>query len=306
MIPPPKWTKNDLATDMRRAVDRFRHERIQEPLEAYLHEFDEYQGVFENLLEATVDLAKLREEGLAVLGDERLQEAFRYLAGPPMSLDDLKTVAEAVSLTKKRLHSDPDIAKRTIDLILMAIDRRRFPWLSEDREPTESEKTAAVVASAALIATQRVGTARRRESKRTQELSVEDALLRAKFKKVPTRPISNLDLAPGMGEFCGESKLGTRKADFVIRMWDRRLMALECKVSNSATNSVKRLNNDAAAKAESWRHDFGERQVVPAAVLSGVYKIHNLLDAQDRGLALFWAHDLDELLNWIEQTRTKV
>ena len=26
------------------------------------------------------------------------------------------------------------------------------------------------------------------------------------------------------------------------------------------------------------------------AVLSGVYKIHNLMDAQDRGLTLIWAH----------------
>jgi hypothetical protein len=122
---------------------------------------------------------------------------------------------------------------------------------------------------------------------------------------VPTRPIPTLDAAPESGEFCGESKLGTRKADFVIRLWDRRIMALECKVSNSATNSVKRLNNDAAAKAESWRHDFGERQVVPAAVLSGVYKIHNLVDAQDRGLTIFWAHDLDELVKWIEKTRMR-
>ena len=80
-------------------------------------------------------------------------------------------------------------------------------------------------------------------------------------------------------------------------------MAIECKVSNSATNSVKRLNNDAAAKAEAWLKDFGTRQVVPAAVLSGVYKLHNLEEAQNRGLALFWAHDLKALTEWIATTR---
>ena len=191
MIQPPKWSKNDFEADLRRAIDLFRRERIQEPLEAYLKVFDEYQGVFENLLETTVDLSRLQPEGLVVLGDERLQEAFRYLAGPPISLDDLKTVAETVSLTKKRLQEDPDLAKRTVDLILMALDRRRFPWVAENREPTESEKTAAVVASAALMATRRVGTARRHEGKRTQERSVEDALLHARFKKVPTRPDSH-------------------------------------------------------------------------------------------------------------------
>ena len=83
-------------------------------------------------------------------------------------------------------------------------------------------------------------------------------------------------------------------------------MPLECKVSNSSTNSVKRLNNDAAVKAEVWRQDFGTVQIVPAAVLSGVYKLHNLIDAQNRGLALFWAHDLGALVDWLHQTKTGV
>ena len=80
-------------------------------------------------------------------------------------------------------------------------------------------------------------------------------------------------------------------------------MAIECKVSNSAVNSVKRLNNDAAAKAKAWLDDFGTQQMVPTAVLSGVYKLHNLVDAQLRGLTLFWAHDLGTLLSWVERTR---
>ena len=80
-------------------------------------------------------------------------------------------------------------------------------------------------------------------------------------------------------------------------------MPIECKASNSATNSVKRLNNDVAAKAEAWRIDFGALQVVPAAVLSGVYNVHNLEDAQNRGLTLFWGHNLVLLTEWIEKTR---
>jgi hypothetical protein len=66
---------------------------------------------------------------------------------------------------------------------------------------------------------------------------------------------------------------------------------------------VKRLNNDAAAKAEDWIKGFGTKQIVPAAVLSGVYKIHNLENAQNRGLTVFWAHDLQRLTDWIEQTK---
>jgi hypothetical protein len=42
---------------------------------------------------------------------------------------------------------------------------------------------------------------------------------------------------------------------------------------------------------------------VPCAMLGGVYKLHNLVDAQTRGLTLFWAHELDALTRWIASTR---
>ena len=40
-------------------------------------------------------------------------------------------------------------------------------------------------------------------------------------------------------------------------------MPIECNVSNSTLNSVKRVKNDAAVKAETWLKDFGTTQVVP-------------------------------------------
>jgi hypothetical protein len=81
-------------------------------------------------------------------------------------------------------------------------------------------------------------------------------------------------------------------------------MPLECKVSNSATNSIKRLNNDAAVKATEWIAQFGTAGVVPAAVLSGVFNLRHLEYAQDRGLAIFWAHSLHHLSDWIAETRS--
>ena len=80
-------------------------------------------------------------------------------------------------------------------------------------------------------------------------------------------------------------------------------MALECKVSNSSTNSIKRLNNDAAVKAQTWRREFGTEQVVTAAVLDGVYALRNLIDAQEKGLTIFWAHDLRSMLQWMHGTK---
>lgn len=121
--------------------------------------------------------------------------------------------------------------------------------------------------------------------------------------EVAARDIPNVAMAPAPGEFCGESTFGGRKGDIIVRLWDHRVMPIECKVSNSSLNSVKRLNNDAAVKAVGWKRDFGLRQVLPSAVLGGVYNLHNLLEAQDRGLSVFWALDLAPLTTWIDQTK---
>ncbi|MGQ0632469.1 MAG: XamI family restriction endonuclease [Sporichthyaceae bacterium] len=271
-------------------------------MEDYLAHFQEVRETVENLLEATVDLAELQTEAAHVLTHPASLEAVRYLAGPPISSDDLKVVAEA-SLTASVLAGDAEMSRRVIETILLGLDRQRFPWISEDREPTETEKAVAIISTAALVATRRVMTARANESKDEQEQKVKDALLAADFTEVPTREIATLHNAPGPGEFCGESLFGTRKADIVIRLWDHRVMALECKVSNSSTNSVKRLNNDAAVKAGVWIDEFGTAQTVPAAMLAGVFKRHNLEQAQTRGLTIWWSHDLDQMVGWIQKTK---
>ena len=97
--------------------------------------------------------------------------------------------------------------------------------------------------------------------------------------------------------------LGTRKADVVARLWDGRILAIECKVSNSQLNSIKRLTNDTAVKARVWIEDFGRANVVPCAMLAGVFGLRHLKDSQDRGLTLFWSHSPEELITFIEATR---
>lgn len=306
MLAPPRWSTEQLNELRAGAVERFRQQRMGEPLDEYLAAFDECQGLLEDLLERTVDLSQLNDEFTAVILEVTtapgLLEALRVLSGPPVSADDLKILAEA-SLSPSRLRSDPQKARDVIHVVKLGLDRRRFSWVGENREPTESEREAAILASSALMATRRVDTSRRHAGKSEQEQLVHEALLSAGFQNVLTRTVNTLSAAPGPGEFCRESLLGTRKADFIVGLWDHRTLAVECKVSNSATNSVKRLNNDAAVKAGTWLQEFGNRQVVPAALLSGVYKARNLLDAQSRGLALFWAHDLPAFLDWIERTR---
>jgi hypothetical protein len=305
MIDPPVWTRAELQADLARSREVFREERLTEPLEEYLEAFDRFQGQFEELMERTIDLSELDEPLLEALTDPKLLDTVRYLAGPPISSDDLKILAEVETLSRSRLRADPALARRLTEVVLVSLDRRRFPWVREEREPTESERAAAVLASSALMATQRAGTTRRHQGKNAQELQVADTLRSSGFAPAPSHPVETISHAPEVGQFSGETLVVGRKADFVVRLWDGRVMPIECKVSNSALNSVKRLNNDAAVKAEVWRADLGRRNVVPTAVLSGVYNLRNLEDAQNRGLTLFWAHALDAMLSWIESTRTR-
>jgi len=303
MIAPRRWTQEELDAERVKAREIFRQERMQEPLEQYLETFDQYQGVVEDLLETTIDLSKLDDTALDVLTNANLLDAFRYLAGPPISEDDLKVLAEAV-LTPTRLRNDAEMVRRIVEVVRAGLDRRRFPWVTQNREPTEPERSGAVLASAALIATSRVSTSRRSEGKDRQETLVEEALLQNDMKKVPTRPIQTMNRAPRPGEFCRESELGSRKADFIIGLFDQRLLALECKVSNSELNSIKRLNNDAASKATTWLKEFGDKNVVPSAVLSGVFKLRHLQRAQnDQGCTIFWAHDIATMIQWIHSTK---
>jgi hypothetical protein len=303
VIEPPIWTPEELEQELNKASSVFRSQRLEEPLEDYLEAFDLYQGHIEEFLETTVDFTRLEDAALEVLTYPHLLESFRYLAAPPISEDDLKVLAEAKSFSKSYLKNRPEEVRRLVSIVRQILDRRRFSWVIENRDPTETEKNAAVLASAALMAASRAQTNRRNHGKKEQEEKVQEALKGMGLKKVSTREIPTIAFAPIPGEFCGESVLGSRKGDIIVRLWDHRVMPIECKVSNSSTNSIKRLNNDAAVKAVSWKTDFGLRQVVPAAVLGGVYKLRNLIEAQSRGLTIFWAHDLKPLTEWIANTK---
>lgn len=57
---PPVWNDEQLETDRLYAKQFFREERMREPLEEYLDQFEDAQDAFEDLLATTVDLTQLR------------------------------------------------------------------------------------------------------------------------------------------------------------------------------------------------------------------------------------------------------
>jgi hypothetical protein len=245
----------------------------------------------------------MREANLVEAYSNDLIEALRYLAGPPISEDDLRVIAEVRSLSSGVLKSNPEMLQRVFAVIERIIDPHRFPWIKSGEAVTKEQREAALVASAVLLAAQRVATVRRMEGKSGQEATVNAYLKSLHFEEVPASAIRTLVQGPKANQFCSECLLGERKADIVVRLHDTRLLAIECKVSNSELNSIKRINNDAAVKAQYWVKVFGTAQVVPAAMLSGVFKVTNLQQAQAQDLSLFWAHDLRRLGTFIKSTK---
>jgi XamI restriction endonuclease len=301
---PERWTTDALAVDAAKAAAMFRASRLAatDTWNAhYHHARSKFELLFKQL--SDLDPAAITDDNLAAAYGLGLGEALRYLAGPPISDDDLQVLADVDSIAAASLRKNPEALRKVFEVIERVIDPHRFPWIEARTEPSSQQREAALVASSVLLAAQRIATDRRNAGKENQESTVKDYLRGLGFAEVPAETINTIVKGPQAKQFCAECQLGERKADVVVRLHDTRLMAIECKVSNSSTNSVKRLNNDAAVKAEYWIKQFGIAQVVPAAALAGVFKVLNLEQAQARGLYLFWSHDLDKLGAFIATTR---
>ena len=303
-LSPPRWTTPELAAASSTSASLFRAERLAAS-DAWKQQYTLARGKFEKLFKVFGNLAPggVNDAQLAAAYTDGLGEAFRYLAGPPISDDDLQVLADVDSIAPGVLAKNSNALRKVYGVISTVVDPHRFPWIVKGEAPTEQQKEAALLASSVLLAAQRIATERRNDGKTAQESKVKAYLSGLGFTEVAPSTITTIVKGPGPMQFCAECQLGERKADVVVRLHDTRLLAIECKVSNSATNSVKRLNNDAAVKAEYWLKQFGTAQVVPAAVLAGVYKVLNLEQAQTRGLAVFWSHDLNALGAFIDSAR---
>lgn len=299
-----QWSIEELTADADKAMAAFREERLNEG-DVWTKHYRQSRAKFERLFDKLSELnpQALTDEKLAEVHRMGLGEALRYLAGPPFSEDDLSVISDVDSVSSKAFKENPEALRKVFSVVARVLDPYRFPWVASGAAPTEQQREAALLASSVLLAAQRMATARRNEAKEKQESKVKDYLRTLGFGEVKSATITALGKGPQELQFCGECRLGVRKADVVARLHDGRLLPIECKVSNSVVNSVKRVNNDAAAKSEYWRDAFGKTQVIPTAVLSGVFNVMNLEQVQNRGLTLIWAHDLDKLGALIESTR---
>lgn len=224
---------------------------------------------------------------------------FVNLAGPVVSADDLKTLARS-----SRFAGVP-APERNLLIVHQTLDAFRFPWVAEGRPPRSEERQQALRSTAGLWATETVRTRRRVRESREQEEAVIAIAQDAGFEAAAVqrrrgRPgIERPEEIP-IGQYTQEINIAGQKCDVPIRLRDGRLLAVECKVSNSEVNSYKRLQRETCGKARQWERDFGRHGILTAAVLRGVFSPTNVIDAQDHyGVAIFWEHNLIPLSEFL-------
>lgn len=319
---PRVWSQHELAKEAQVALDEFVDRRLAEPKGTYATHFKARRKALVRLFRklSGVDnlnpsLALVRE----VIGDEEMFAALRYVAGPPVSEDDLGVlVTRSVDgIAKKALADDDALPVAVLKLICKMSDPFRFPWIAAGRLPTPREIREAIAMTSALHASQALQTERRGYG-RVVEQSLVATLAAMGYVKVTggrgkTKPKAGQPLLPpyppkgkvtqpshhpAFPHFYGECTVYGRKVDLFIALKSGVMIALEAKDSSSALNSTKRLLNDTAAKAKHYQVAAG-KNVISVALLSGVFKVTDLAQAQGAGLYLVWAHDLDEFVEWI-------
>lgn len=301
-----KWSSAEINADVKKAREIFKKKRLAEPLEKYLKAFDTIRKANSSL---TPKLSRLFADPIdtdllvSILRDEELIVAFRYLGAPPISKDDLETLS-GTGLAWTQVQLDPEKAKAIRNVLKAIVDPRRFPWIKEGREPTKRELDAAVLASTVAASAQRVQTERRTEEREEVQGAVEAVLVKLGYEesgKPPKRIRTLSGDAPRPGKYVTEAVIGEHNADIVVGLGDHRVMAIECKGSNSEINSRKRINKEVAMDAASWISRFGSDNLVPAAVIQGVFNPRYIETAQETPVVFFWTHRLVDLAEFLRE-----
>jgi XamI restriction endonuclease len=302
---PPIWSDAQLKIEAQRALDDFVDRRLAETSNAYVaHVGRHKRAIFElfGILQSVDPFDPDPEIVRKILLDEGMFNALRYMAGPPVSSDDLGVLVsrDVKGINKTLIRKSDDLVKDVLRLICKLADPVRLPWIGNGRAPTRRELRDSVASTAVLHATQSLQTERRGFGK-IVERKLESRLIALGFHRA-VAPAKGRVTAPAHHPnypgFYGECTVYGRKVDLLIPLKNGRIIALEAKDSSSALNSVKRLNNDTAAKARHYAVEGG-RNILSVALLSGVFKFENLQRAQESGLFLVWSHDMDGFIDWI-------
>ncbi len=316
---PRVWTPEELEDHAQIALEKFVDRRLAEPGIKYHEHVKCRREAIVRLFKALADVDAQNpqpEKVRAILLDDELFDALRYVPAPPVSEDDLGVLVtrRIEGIKKTAIKKDERLPVDVLKLVCKLADPYRFPWIAAGRPATKQELRAAIESTMVIHASQSLQTERRGYGKVVERM-LEERLEALGFIKVsgqrpkkgepPVPPfpkkgiISQPSHHPTYPHFYGECTVYGRKVDLFIALATGRMVALEAKDSSSGLNSTKRLLNDTSAKAKHYEKEAG-RNIISVALLSGVFKVENLKKAQDDGLYLVWAHGIDGFIDWIQ------
>lgn len=229
---------------------------------------------------------------------------FRHLMAPPTSQDQFKLLCDDWSKASEK-NGGPLTCKKAL-IIASVFLKWRDPaigyWLKDSRQPTRLEIRATLLRVAPLIANQDLATWKRNQLANVQEKAVIDLLLGKGWAKLPSKLIDTR-AAVLPRHFMHKTRFATKttspqEVDIACGLKDSYVTAMECKVTNDETNSVKRIN-DIIKKATAWQEHWGSF-VQTVALLQGVIKPKDVQRLADNGIAVFWSHDLKAFSEWLD------
>ena len=246
----------------------------------------------------------LREVPKALEASGGHMRVFRHFMAPPTSQDQFKLLCDGWS--KSTENNDrpltPEKAEEASCVFKEWCDPAIGRWLSSGRKPSRAEVRAVLLRIAPLIASQDLATWKRNQLANRQEQEVVDLLVEKGWTKLPSSLIDTRAAIPAKS-FMHKARFATstttpQEVDVACGLKDTYVAAMECKVTNDETNSVKRVN-DIIKKATAWQEQWG-RFVVTAALLQGVVAPKDVQRLEDGRIKVFWSHDLDAFGDWLD------
>ena len=251
-------------------------------------------------LAASNNLHDLRS---ALETDGRHMLIFRHLLAPPKSQDQFKLLCDQWSKSSEK-SGRPQSATTTPSVekvLLQWMDRRIAPWLIANRQPTDVESELLIERVTSFIAPKINETNKRNRLSAEQERAVVRLLIGLGWSQIPSITIDKRAAIPPK-HFMNKTRFATatttaQEVDIACGFNSSYVAAIECKVTNDTTNSVKRIN-DVLKKAAAWKAHWGSF-VETAALLQGVIKPEDVQRLSDEGVKVFWSHDLEKFATWV-------
>ncbi len=246
------------------------------------------------LLGASENLSDIES---ALLESGKHVRPLRHLLAPPLSQDQFKLACPEWPKSSEK--KGAPLAKEKAAAVAGKIEAWLEPRFAESISNGEEID---VLGAAYLMARQEYETVRRTKLARRQEADACAVLEELGFCKAEATLIDE----PGAideRQYLLTTRFATadgssHEVDIAVGLSKKRILALECKVSNDTTNSVKRIN-DVMKKSEAWRRQWG-KFVTTGALLQGVIKPTDISRMMEEDIVVFWSHELDGFHEWVK------